>query len=93
MVGVSVGEDCTVVALDDSEGEEAKRGEGVEGKRGSKEGRSRKLSVSMKNTSKIGSMGRGRRRNRSSMRRRGIKKENASEGRRYFMMRKMKKMI
>ena len=39
MVGVSVGEDCTVVALDDSEGEEAKRGEGVEGKRGSKEGR------------------------------------------------------
>ena len=37
--GVRVGEDCTVVVLDESEGEEAKRGEGVEGKRGSKEGR------------------------------------------------------
>ncbi|KAJ6697596.1 hypothetical protein OIU85_003919 [Salix viminalis] len=70
-----------------------KQNESVSGKRGSKEGRSRKLSVSMKNTSKIGSIGRGRRRNKGSMRRRGIKKENANEGMRYFMMRKMKKTI
>jgi hypothetical protein len=70
-----------------------KQNESVLGKRGSKEGRSRKLSVSMKNASEIGSIGRERRRNRGSMRRRGIRKENANEGRRYFMTRKMKMMI
>lgn len=36
MVGVKVGEDCTVVPLD-REGEVANRGEGVEGVRGSNE--------------------------------------------------------
>jgi hypothetical protein len=72
---------------------EGKQDESELGKRGSREGRLRRPSVCMKNASKIGSIGRERRRNRGSMRRRGIKKENANEGRRFFMTRKMKMMI
>lgn len=54
-----------------------KQNENGYGRRGSKGEKLRMLSISMTNVSKNGSIGKGRKRNKGSMRRRGRKKGNA----------------